>query len=165
MKAYRGKHHHALSGLIILKTSRFAAAEVDGMLAAAEEAGVPENDPEWVSEGGHQTVVREGDYPPLRESTVRLGPDLLLFTRGSVSYYQTYPGKRILRPLLLRLRNCDTSIGEFGAEITALTKMNWNTTQFDRESPIPSYASRKVGKVLKHFSTGQTEQSDYRYYT
>ena len=164
VKAYRGEHHHAPARLVILKTAQFQAGESEGMLAAAEEAGVPQNDLVWVSEGGHQTMVREGDYPPLRGSAVHLGSDLLLFTRGSVPYYRTYPGMRIPRPLLLRPHDCDTSIGEIGAEIMALTKMNWNTTQFDQALPIPIHAARKVGKVLKHFSIGQMEQSDYRYY-
>lgn len=45
-----------------------------------------------------------------------------------------------------------------------LTKMNWNTTQFDQALPIPILAARKVGRVLKYVSDGVTEQSDYRYY-
>ena len=148
VKAYRGEHHHAPARLVILKVARF-------------QAGVPQNDLVWVSEGGHQTMVREGDYPPLRESAVELGPDLLLFTRGSVPYYRTYPGMRIPRPLLLPPHDCDTSIGETSGEIMAVTKMNWNTTQFDQALPIPINAARKVGKVLKHLCICEMERSDH----
>ncbi len=164
VNAYRREHQHSPARLVILKTSRFEAAEADGMLAAADELDIPQNDLLWISEGGHQTLVREGDYPPMRGTAVQLGTDLLLYTRGSVPWYRTYPGMRVPRPLLLRPHTCDTPIGEIGPEILALTKMNWNTTQFDQALPIPIHAARKVGKVLKYVSAGQIEQSDYRYY-
>jgi argonaute-like protein implicated in RNA metabolism and viral defense len=164
VRAYRREHQHAPARLVILKTSRFQPAEAEGMLEAARELDIPQNDLVWVSEGTHQTFFREGDYPPLRGSAVQLGNDLLLFTRGSVPYYGTYPGMRMPRPLLLRPHACDTAIGDLGAEILALTKMNWNSTQFDQRLPIPIRAARQVGRVLKYVSPGIIEQSDYRYY-
>lgn len=165
VSAYRREHQHSPARLVILKTSRFEKSEAEGMLTASDELDIPQNDLLWISEGGHQTLVREGDYPPMRGTAVQLGTDLMLFTRGSVPYYRTYPGMRVPRPLLLRPHTCDSPIGEIGAEILALTKMNWNTTQFDQALPIPIQAARKVGRVLKYVSTGQIEQSDYRYYT
>ena len=164
IQAYRREHQHCPARLVILKTSRFQAGEADGMRAAAGECDIPQQDLVWVSESAHQTMFREGDYPPLRGSSVQLGSDLLLFTRGSVPYYRTYPGMRVPRPLLLRPHQCDTPISDLGAEVLALTKMNWNSTQFDQASPIPIHAARKVGRVLKYVSAGQMEQSDYRYY-
>ena len=164
IQAYRREHQHCPARLVVLKTSRFNDDEAGGMLAAAKECDIPQQDLVWVSESAHQTMFREGDYPPLRGSSVHLGSDLLLFTRGSVPYYRTYPGARVPRPLLLRPYQCDTPIGDLGAEVLALTKMNWNGTQFDQASPIPIAAARKVGRVLKYVSAGQMEQSDYRYY-
>jgi len=165
VQAYRREHQHSPARLVILKTSRFQSEEAEGMLEAARELDIPQNDLVWVSEGPHQTFFREGDYPPLRGSAIQLGSDLLLFSRGSAPYYSTYPGMRMPRPLLLRPYACDTAISDLGAEILALTKMNWNTTQFDQRSPIPIKAARQVGRVLKYVSQGQIEQSDYRYYT
>jgi hypothetical protein len=49
--------------------------------------------------------------------------------------------------------------------VLALTKMNWNSTQFDQSSPIPIRAARQVGRMLKHVPFGQIEQSDYRFYS
>jgi hypothetical protein len=49
--------------------------------------------------------------------------------------------------------------------ILALTKMNWNSTQFDLASPIPIRAARQVGRVFKYVPFGQVEQPDYRYYS
>ena len=93
------------------------------------------------------------------------GSDALLFTRGSVLYYRTYTGLQVPRPLLLRPHSCDSSLAEVVAEVLALTKMNWNTTQFDQVSPIPIRAARQVGKVLKRVSFSQADQSDYRFYS
>ncbi|HTN39797.1 MAG TPA: hypothetical protein VLZ84_01510, partial [Asticcacaulis sp.] len=118
----------------------------------------------WISESSHITIMREGDYPPLRGSFIQLGTEGLLFSRGSVPYYRTYPGLRVPRPLLLRPHASDTPLVELAEEVLALTKMNWNSTQFDQHLPIPIRAARQVGKVLKHTSYSQIDQSDYRFY-
>lgn len=165
VRAYRAHHGHPPARLVILKTSRFEAGEADGIARAADELQIDRRDLVWVSENPHVTLVREGDYPPLRGSFLQLGRDGLLFTRGSVPYYRTYPGMRVPRPLLLRPHACDTSLPELAAEVLALTKMNWNSTQFDQASPIPIRAARQVGRVLKHVRFGQSEQTDYRFYS
>lgn len=165
VRAYRAHHGHAPARLVILKTSRFESGESDGIAQAADELQIDRRDLVWVSENPHVTLVREGDYPPLRGSFIQLGRDALLFTRGSVPYYRTYPGLRVPRPLLLRPHACDTPLADLAAEVLALTKMNWNSTQFDQASPIPIRAARQVGRVLKHISFGQAEQSDYRFYS
>ena len=165
VRAYRAHHGHAPARLVILKTSRFEAEEADGIAQASDEMHIDRRDLVWVSENPHVTLVREGDYPPLRGSYLQLGRDALLFTRGSVPYYRTYPGLRVPRPLLLRPYACDSSLAELAAELLALTKMNWNSTQFDQASPIPIRAARQVGRVLKHVSFAQAEQSDYRFFS
>jgi hypothetical protein len=45
----------------------------------------------------------------------------------------------------------------------ALTKMNWNATQFDQDEPITIKAARRVGEILKYVNQGE-EQSRYSYY-
>jgi hypothetical protein len=164
IKAYRGHHGHAPARLVILKTSRFEEGEVNGIFQAADEMQVDRRDLIWVSERPDTTLMREGNYPPLRGSFIQIGKDGLLFTRGSVPYYRTYPGLRVPQPLLLRPYSCDTPMPELASEILALTKMNWNSTQFDQSSPIPIRAARQVGRVLKYVPFGQVEQPDYRYY-
>ncbi|HKV55488.1 MAG TPA: hypothetical protein VJN94_12700 [Candidatus Binataceae bacterium] len=164
VKAYRAHHGHAPARLVVLKTSRFEAGEAEGIGQAADGLNIDRRDLVWVSESTHATLVREGNYPPLRGSFIELGRDGLLFTRGSVPYYRTYPGLRVPRPLLLRPHACDTSMSELASEVLALTKMNWNSTQFDQALPIPIRAARQVGRVLKYVPFGQMDQSDYRFY-
>lgn len=158
-------HHRTLPArLVIMKTSRFEKGEAEGFAAAIEEAGVAMTDMLWVSEGAHAMLMREGDYPPLRGSYVQLGQNGLLYTRGSVPYYGTYPGARVPRPLQLRPQECETPLSTLAEEVLALTKMNWNSTQFDQALPIPIRAAKQVGRVLKHVSYGDREQSDYPFY-
>ena len=158
-------HHRTLPArLVIMKTSRFEKGEAEGFSAAIEEMGVAMTDMLWVSEGGHVMLMREGDYPSLRGSFVQVGQNGVLYTRGSVPYYGTYPGARVPRPLHLRPHECETPLPALAAEVLALTKMNWNSTQFDGALPIPIRAARQVGRVLKHVSYGEREQSDYPFY-
>lgn len=164
IKAYRAHHGHAPARLVIMKTSRFDRGEAEGFNDAADELQIDRRDLLWISESSHITIMREGDYPPLRGSFVQLGTEGLLFSRGSVPYYRTYPGLRVPRPLLLRPHASDTPLAELAEEVLALTKMNWNSTQFDQHLPIPIRAARQVGKVLKHTSYSQIDQSDYRFY-
>lgn len=75
-----------------------------------------------------------------------------------------YPGMRMPRPLMIRRHSLDTPMAEVAKEILALTKMNWNTTQFDGARPIPIRAARQVDKVLRHVPIGQRGASEYPFY-
>ena len=164
LKCYFDQHYHFPARLVILKTSRFESGEAQGFQRAAEEANVAYSDLVWINERSAITMYREGDYPPLRGTMIVLGRDAVVFTRGSVPLYRTYPGLRVPRPLMLRPYNNDSPIGEIARDILALTKMNWNSTQFDGAIPIPIRAARQVGKVLRHVPHGETETSEYPYY-
>jgi hypothetical protein len=164
LKAYYDQHYHYPARIVLLKTSRFEHDEAGGFLEALKESNIAYRDLIWVSESSPITMYREGDYPPLRGTMIGLGKEALLFTRGSVPIYRTYPGMRVPRPLLLRPYCLDTPLGDVAKDILALTKMNWNSTQFDGALPIPIRAARQVGKVLKHVPIGQKEASEYPYY-
>ena len=164
LKAFSGQHHHPPARIVVMKTARFRDEEIDGFTQALDEANVEYRDFVWISERSPITVYREGSYPPLRGTTVKLGGDVMLFTRGSVPFYRTYPGMRVPTPLMLRPHKIDIPIMEIAGEVLALTKMNWNSTQFDGALPIPIRAARQVGKVLKHVPLGQVPTSSYPYY-
>lgn len=164
LKAYFDQHGHYPARLVIFKTSRFETREAEGFQEALAEAHVRYNDLVWVSENSPVTLYREGDYPPLRGTTIGLGADTVLFTRGSVPVYRTYPGMRVPSPLLLRPHVHDTPMTDIARDVLALSKMNWNSTQFDGALPIPIRAARQVGKVLKHVPAGQREATEYPFY-
>ena len=164
IKAYQGQHHHAPARVVIMKTSRFQPKEAEGVEQALSESNVAYRDLVWISESAPVTMFREGDYPPLRGQLIGFGRDALLFTRGSVPYYRTYPGLRVPRPLFIRPHSKDTPVADVARDILALTKMSWNSTQFDGALPIPIRAARQVGKVLKHVPIGQKEATEYPQY-
>jgi hypothetical protein len=49
-------------------------------------------------------------------------------------------------------------------EVLALTKLNWNNTQFDNFEPIVVTAARKVGRILRYVPESETPQTRYSFY-
>ena len=53
-----------------------------------------------------------GVYPPLRGTALELeGDEFILYTKGSVPFFQTYPGMYVPRPLDVRVVNRRVFIG------------------------------------------------------
>jgi len=166
IKAYKAHHRHVPARVVVLKTSRFRPEEAEGIDAALENFGVELADLLWVQESSPIAVFRDGNYPVLRGTFVDLTGKGLLYTRGSVPYYGTYPGLRVPRPLLLvPHENTDSTIVTLAKDILALTKVNWSTTQFDQKLPAPIKAAREVGRILRHIEFGTAVSPDFRKYT
>jgi hypothetical protein len=164
--AYKAHHRHVPARLVVLKTSRFRPEEAEGIDAALGKSGIEMSDLVWVQESSPIAIFREGNYPVLRGTFVDLGGKGLLYTRGSVPFYGTFPGLRVPRPLLLvPHENSDSKILTLAKDVLALTKVNWNTTQFDQKLPAPIKAAREVGRILKHVEFGTAVSSDFRRYT
>lgn len=164
--AYKAHHRHVPARLVVLKTSRFRPEEAEGIDAALGKSGIEMSDLVWVQESSPIAVFRDGNYPVLRGTFVDLGGKGLLYTRGSVPFYGTFPGLRVPRPLLLvPHENSDSKILTLAKDVLALTKVNWNTTQFDQKLPAPIKAAREVGRILKHVEFGAAVSSDFRRYT
>lgn len=164
--AYKAHHRHVPARLVVLKTSRFRPEEAEGIDTALGKSGIEMSDLVWVQESSPIAVFRDGNYPVLRGTFVDLGGKGLLYTRGSVPFYGTFPGLRVPRPLLLvPHENSDSKILTLAKDVLALTKVNWNTTQFDQKLPAPIKAAREVGRILKHVEFGTAVSSDFRRYT
>jgi hypothetical protein len=165
LTAYGAHHFHSPARVIIYKTSPFRTEEAEGFEEALAEARVRLSDLVWISEDSEFRLYRDGAYPPLRGTYLELENNALLYCRGSVPYYRTYPGLYIPKPLLLQPHaGGESTLSELARETLALSKMNWNSTQFDGSSPITLRASRVVGRVLKHVSLGALEAAEYRHY-
>lgn len=50
--------------------------------------------------------------PPLRGTMIGLGKEALLFTRGSVPIYRTYPVLRVARPMMIQPHSLDTPMAD-----------------------------------------------------
>jgi hypothetical protein len=53
---------------------------------------------------------------------------------------------------------------ELARETLALTKMNWNNTQFDGHAPITIRAARQVGNILKYVGPDDPLEPRYANY-
>jgi hypothetical protein len=110
-------------------------------------------------------LFREGTYPPLRGTFLRLQDSTgLLYLRGSVQFFESYPGMYVPRPLELSVPNSESTVEQLAREMLSLSKLNWNNTQFDGGEPITVRAARRVGDILKCVSEGGTAQASFRFY-
>lgn len=162
---YRTTHGNIPARVVVHKSSPFQPSETEGFRSALDTERVTFAD--FISIGsGTARLLREGDYPPLRGTMAQLSErDAILYTKGSVEFYKTYPGMYVPDPVTLTIEQSTSSMTQIATEVLALTKMNWNRTQFDGRNPITIEAARQVGKVLKYVGEGQHMEASYRFYT
>ena len=150
--------------LVLHKTSNFSSDEVYGFTQAARQLHINQIDLVSIQHSDIR-LYREGNYPPMRGTHLALTEQHnVLYTRGSVPYYETYPGKYIPSPIEVKLAYYDESPNLICDEIIALTKMNWNNTQFDRKYPITIECARNVGEILKYLNPDDEMQLKYSFY-
>lgn len=150
--------------LVLHKTSNFNQAEIYGFRQAAKKYKISAVDLVSILPSDIR-LYRTSAYPPMRGTQLTLSDNHhVLYTRGSVPYYETYPGKYIPQPLLIRLFENDESPNIICDEILALTKMNWNNTQFDRKYPITIECARHVGEIMKYIGPNENMQLKYGFY-
>jgi hypothetical protein len=164
LKVFRQQHGHYPARVVLHKTSRFDRNELAGFHKAIDERDIDYADFIWVQKSMTR-LYRLGVYPPLRGSLLRFDRDqALLYTRGSVDFFRTYPGMYVPRPLMLRCQALGQPLHHVAGEMLALTKMNWNNTQFDNGLPITIAAARQVGEVLKYVPDEQEIAPRYSFY-
>ncbi|MBL1214689.1 MAG: hypothetical protein HND52_15140 [Ignavibacteriae bacterium] len=150
--------------LVLHKTSKFYEDELHGFEAAAKEFGVIAYDIINIQETDIR-LFRNGLYPPHRGSMITIDDTkILLYTRGSMEYYRTYPGMYIPAPLLINIVKSASSHRTISNEILGLTKMNWNNAQIDGKYPITIGCSRKVGEIMKYLNETDKPKTKYAYY-
>jgi len=164
LASYREVHKTVPARLVMHKSSRFNEAELKGFEQALGDQRIETHDFLWVSDSSTR-LFRPGVYPPLRGTILTLDDnEMVLYTRGSVDFFETYPGKYIPVPLRIRSEQTEQTQRFLGREILALTKMNWNNTQFDGAEPVTLRASRKCSGVLRYCSEGLPIEPRYSFY-
>ncbi len=161
---YRAEHHTLPARAVMHKTSAYTRDELTGFLGAAEQHDIHSID--LISVASSTTrLFRAGAYPPLRGTLwLTEGGPHFVYTRGSVEFYSTYPGLYVPHSLQYRIEYGDCTARSAGVELLELTKMNWNSTQFDNAEPISVRAARQVGSILKHVGEGDPIEHRYGYY-
>jgi len=164
IQVYRREHRTSPARLVVHKTSKLTAGEVEGFEAAAAEHDI--DVVELLNMRRSLTrLFRAGTYPPLRGTFLNLQPSTgLLYLRGSVQFFETYPGMYVPRPLEFSVTRSETPLDQLAKEMLSLSKLNWNNTQFDGGEPITLRAARRVGDILKCVADGGVVQPSYRFY-
>ncbi len=149
------------SRVVIHKSSFFSEEEREGFSEAIGNIPV---DYVSIQTWSRFRFLRSGKYPVLRGTLISLTPnDHLLFTHGYSPRLRSYPGHRVPTPLLIQ-HSGDTEIGIISKEILSLTKLDWNSTAFNKKVPITLAFSRKVGLVLAEFPEDMNVKNHYKYY-
>lgn len=150
LKTFRHQHGHYPARVVMHKTSNFDEDEIDGFNQALDELDIDYGDYLYMAKS-FMRLYRTGLYPPLRGTLIRLDPSqAALYTKGSVEFFRTYPGLYVPKPVLLRAQRLGQPMTHIAEETLALSKMNWNNTQFDGGMPVTIVAAKQVGEILKY---------------
>jgi hypothetical protein len=164
IQVYRQEHRTSPARIVVHKTSRVLDEEARGFDAAAREHAIDSVELLTVRRSLTR-LFREGTYPPLRGTFLQLQPGTgLLYLKGSVNFFETYPGMYVPRPLEFTAYRGDTPVEQLAREMLSLSKLNWNNTQFDGGEPITVRAARRVGDILKCVADRGMVQPTFRFF-
>ncbi|WP_347989278.1 hypothetical protein [Methylomonas sp. AM2-LC] len=136
MNEYRIALSNFPARVVIHKSANFSNEEIEGLSQATKALRIHSVDFVTVMDSKIR-LFRDGKYPPFRGTFVHFDETRhLLYSRGSVWYYKTYPGLYVPQPIELRIVRSEESPSFIAKEILDLTKMNWNNTQFDGKYPV-----------------------------
>jgi hypothetical protein len=161
LTTYKAEHRNLPARVVLHRSSTYCAGQLAGFIAAVKRRDVDALDC-TSSRRGYTRLFRYAPYPPLRGMLYDLDHEYhVLYTHGSVDFYATYPGRYVSRPLEIRCERTEQTPTFLAQEILALTKMNWNNTQFDGGEPITLRAARQVANILRY--VGEEERVEPRY--
>ena len=161
---FKRVHQHVPARLSVHKSSAFNDEEEEGFAAGAAERDVNQLELLWIQLDSGPRLLRSGQLPPLRGTVLELQADcILVYTRGSIPFFRTYPGMYVPSPLMIHSRS-DVDLTTAAVEVLALSKMNWNNAQLDEREPLTLRTARRVGSILKHVPSGQGFAKRYAYY-
>jgi hypothetical protein len=166
LEAFRSEHRHYPARVVVHKTSSFTQDEFDGFFRFFREKDIELVDCVYIRESDTR-LFRPETYPPLRGTLWHLENNrAVLYTKGSVPFYETWPGKYPPLTLKMDCKYAQRSVRDLARECLELTKMNWNNTRFDGQLPITLRAARQVGKILKYLDGEDTTKvsQSYRFY-
>src|SRR6266508_2077676 len=160
---YRGEHRHLPARVAIHKTSRFTETEIDGFRAAGDDADIDTLELVAIAPASTRFFTPRTS-PPFRGTHIVLdGRSQVLYTTGSVPFYETYPGPYVPQPLSVTLEASDGG-RRHALELLALTKLNWNHSRLDGHDPITTLAARSIGSILRHVEPDGVVGNRYAFY-
>ena len=164
LERYRQEHRTLPARVVLHKSSSYNTEEVEGFTQALHNQRVDSIDLISMTHS-FTRLFRKGVYPPLRGTFLSLDDrSHILYTRGSTDFFSTYPGMYVPRPLSFQCEQTEQTPRFLAQEILALTKMNWNNTQFNGGEPITLRAAYQVGAILKYLEDYETIMPRYSFY-
>lgn len=161
---YRQEHKTKPARVVVHKTSDYDQNEIDGFVNAIRDEGIELFDLLSLTKSITR-LHRNGKYPPLRGTFWELDDETkILYTKGSVDLFQTYPGLYIPKTLKINVAYHEQSPKYLATELLALTKMNWNNTQLDNSFPITVKAARQVSEIIKYIDENGYIEPNYAFY-
>src|SRR5205823_3623068 len=101
LKTYRREHSTYPARVVVYKSSWYDDAERTGFRGAIQELKIEYADLLTIRES-FTRLFRDNYYPPLRGTMLSLDEHThVLYTRGSVEFFTTYPGLYVPLPLEL----------------------------------------------------------------
>lgn len=169
VELYRRQKGKNPKRVVVHKTAPFTEEEIDGFNRPLTDIEIVD----YVHIGektGLMVLPDKEKYPCFRgtfiyEETKNAKPEVLLFTTGFVPALQTYKGASVPAPLLLTAYRLDSTPEIIARDVLALTKLDWNSCDFNTRLPVTISVSRKVGAIMSESSADNvTFAQNYRYY-
>jgi hypothetical protein len=167
LDTYTPKHNGPPKELFIHGQTYFNAEEWQ----AFEDAAPPETNIVGVrirTTGGETKLYRDGDYPVLRGTAVILDErNAYLWTTGYVPQLDTYIGPETPNPLfitVLRSKKAMPHIKTVLEDIMGLTKINYNSCNFNDGLPVTVRFAQMVGEVLVMGSAKGADKQPFKFY-
>jgi len=119
--------------------------------------------------GGEMKLFREGDYPVLRGTALLLdNQTAYLWTTGYVPQLDTYIGPETPNPLMITVMRSKYAMPDIRAvlaDIMGLTKINYNSCNFNDGLPVTVRFAQMVGDILTMGSAkGQELPQPFKFY-
>ncbi|NOD85555.1 hypothetical protein [Ruegeria sp. HKCCD6119] len=120
------------------------------------------------STGGDAKLFRDGDYPVIRGTALHLDDrNAYIWTSGYVPQLDTYIGPETPNPLfitILRSKYRRPDMKSVLADIMGLTKINYNSCNFNDGLPVTVRFAKMVGDILVMGSAKEGGPQPFKYY-
>lgn len=150
------------SRVVIHKSSQFWSAEREGFEEAL--SAVHSYDLLSINPVSDIRLLRDGQYPVLRGTQIKIGTRHLLYTTGYIPNLNAYPHGHVPSPLMVFDHHGDTDMRRLLGEMLTLTKMNWNTASFSGLLPITLRFSRVVGEIMTEVPRSRGPLPQFKFY-
>jgi len=153
---------HVPARIVVHKSSRYWDDELAGFREACQKISKID----FVAFGKRGIrFLKQGMYPPLRGTVIQLSKgNYLVYTRGYIPLYKTYPGLHVPHPLEILEHHGDSDIRTICKEILGLTKMNWNNAEYSIREPVTLHFSREIGEILANVPEDMQPKQQYLFY-